>query len=411
MSSNNTGPRNYGTVSYNRKSIDSDTSSPLYKVFVNNPDSTIYPSASIPTVTTPLSIVGGIIYYGQSVKFTVGVSSAGTFQLDISIADQNGRSNVYVASNVTAGHDTITWDGKDSLGSYPTSGSSITITYEYSVGVTHLPIWDPETNPGGYLVNRIRPATGSAYVRWDDSNFSGGTVNVSGGSGNGHQWASNFGNIRTMNTWWNGFDIIDSNVFSLTVTTPLPIEIVSFTANLYENNSKVVLNWTTAIQTNNSYFSIEKTKDNVNFDLVGVIEGAGISDQLLQYSLIDDKPYSGISYYRLKQTDFNGHSQSFNLVQVNNVENSINSNSFSIYPNPGNGNDVNILIKNCSVGENFSVVIYDFTGHQIIDQNYKISNNGMSVYPILKDSELKPGIYLVSGNSNGKTYSTKLIIN
>ena len=411
VSSNNTGPRNYGTVSYNRKSIDSDTSSPLYKVFVNNPDSTIYPSASIPTVTTPLSIVGGIIYYGQSVKFTVGVSSAGTFQLDISIADQNGRSNVYVASNVTAGHDTITWDGKDSLGSYPTSGSSITITYEYSVGVTHLPIWDPETNPGGYLVNRIRPATGSAYVRWDDSNFSGGTVNVSGGSGNGHQWASNFGNIRTMNTWWNGFDIIDSNVFSLTVTTPLPIEIVSFTANLYENNSKVVLNWTTAIQTNNSYFSIEKTKDNVNFDLVGVIEGAGISDQLLQYSLIDDKPYSGISYYRLKQTDFNGHSQSFNLVQVNNVENSINSNSFSIYPNPGNGNDVNILIKNCSVGENFSVVIYDFTGHQIIDQNYKISNNGMSVYPILKDSELKPGIYLVSGNSNGKTYSTKLIIN
>lgn len=411
VSSNNTGPRSYGTVNYNRKSIDGDTSSPLYKVFVNNPDSTVYPSASTPTVTTPLSIVGGIIYYGQTVKFAVGVSSSGVFQLDVKISDQNGTSNVYIASNVNAGNDTLTWDGKDSLGIYPTSGSSITITYEYSVGVTHLPIWDPETNPGGYLVNRIRPVTGSAYVRWDDSNFSGGTVNVSGGSGNGHQWATNFGNVRTMNTWWNGFDIIDSNVFSLTVTTPLPIEIVSFTANLSDDNSKVKLDWTTAIQTDNSYFSIEKTSDNVNFELVGIIEGAGISDQLLHYILIDKKPYQGVSYYRLKQTDFNGHSQTFNLVEVNNIENSINSNLFNVYPNPGNANDVNVLIKNCSVGENLNVMIYDANGRKIIDKNYTISNNGVSTYPILKDSELKPGIYYVSGNSGNKSYSTKLIIN
>jgi hypothetical protein len=409
--SNKTGTGVTGNVSADRKSVASDSEYPLYKVFVNNPDSTVYPSGTTPVITTPPSIIGGIIYYGQPVSFSVGVSSPGLFQIFISINESPVISNVIVSGNVTAGTDTLVWNGRDSAGNFPKEGSVITITTEYSVGVTHLPIWDPETNDeGGFIINRIRPVSSSVFVRWDDTGISG-TQNLSGGSGNSHQWALNFGNNMTMNTWWDGFDVIDSNEFTLTVTSPLPIELVSFTAKLFDNNSKVTLNWTTASQINNSYFSIEKTTDNINFELVGKAKSAGTSDQLINYSLIDESPYPGISYYRLKQTDFNGNSQAFYLVEVKNIGDDVNSNLFSMYPNPCNGNDINLLLKNCDVGENFRITIYDLKGEQVSDKNFIINDSGVLVYPISECYIIKPGIYFVTGNSNKKSYSARLIIN
>ena len=409
--SNKTGTGVSGNVSNDRQSVSGDSEYPLYKVFVNNPDSTVYPSGSTPTITNAPTVVGGVIYAGQQVKFRVGVSSAGLFQIFISINEHPTVSNVVVSANVTAGIDTITWNGKDSLGNYPPEGSTVTVTTEYSVGVTHLPIWDPETNAnGGYIINRIRPVSSSVYVRWDDIGISG-TENLSGGSGNSHQWATNFGNNMTMNTWWDGYNVVDSNVFVQTVNSPLPIELVNFTAELSNNNSKVVLNWSSAIQINNAGFSIEKTTDFINFQLVGVVKGAGNSDQLLNYSLIDETPYSGVSYYRLKQTDYNGNSKAFNFVEVNTNENDLNSNIFLIYPNPGNANEIYMLLKNYAEGENFNVNVYDAKGLQILNKNYIVNNSGISVYHLLSGLDIKPGIYFVTGNSNNKSSSIKLIIN
>jgi len=84
----------------------------------------------------------------------------------------------------------------------------------------------------------------------------------------------------------------------------LPIKLISFNATLA--NEKVNCSWETASETNNDYFTIERSKDGYDFESLGNIKGQGNSNSNTRYSYIDNNPFSGISYYRLKQTDFDG---------------------------------------------------------------------------------------------------------
>ena len=82
------------------------------------------------------------------------------------------------------------------------------------------------------------------------------------------------------------------------------------------NNNQVNLAWTTASETNNDYFTIQKSKDAQIFEDVFVVDGAGNSSTIINYFDIDKSPYTGISYYRLKQTDFDGHVSYSNIVPI-----------------------------------------------------------------------------------------------
>jgi len=108
----------------------------------------------------------------------------------------------------------------------------------------------------------------------------------------------------------------------------LPVTLLSFTATPI--NQTVLLNWVTTTEINNDYFTIEKSKDAINWVKLVDVLGAGNSTQNLYYSTSDDAPYSGISYYRLKQTDFNGAYEYFNIVAVTFDK----SSKTDIFPNP-----------------------------------------------------------------------------
>lgn len=84
----------------------------------------------------------------------------------------------------------------------------------------------------------------------------------------------------------------------------LPIELISFTAT--PERDHVRLDWATATETNNEHFTIERSRDGSDFHPVERIPGAGTSTQLITYSGFDRNALSGLSYYRLKQTDING---------------------------------------------------------------------------------------------------------
>ena len=83
------------------------------------------------------------------------------------------------------------------------------------------------------------------------------------------------------------------------------IELLFFNAKL-ENNTYVDLTWSTASEINNDYFTIERSQNGVYFQEFDIVEGAGNSTHKINYSLIDRDPFDGISYYRLKQTDYDG---------------------------------------------------------------------------------------------------------
>jgi hypothetical protein len=153
-----------------------------------------------------------------------------------------------------------------------------------------------------------------------------GAITVSGTGGTG----SSFANYNI-----SGFNMCDphgtgtpnvvsfslgsaSNMSYCTCThVTLPIELISFTAHWYSNNKdKVITKWVTASEIGNDHFTIERTEDGETFVEVGTLSGAGNSNSILQYSLIDDNPVKGISYYRLKQTDYDGNFAYSKLVAV-----------------------------------------------------------------------------------------------
>lgn len=110
-----------------------------------------------------------------------------------------------------------------------------------------------------------------------------------------------------------GFSTFTINGSSGSNTT-LPIELLFFNATL--SNEHVDLNWSTASELNNDYFTIERSNDGVNWEKINETNGAGTTTQRTNYSAIDERPLQGISYYRLKQTDFDGKYSFSNIASV-----------------------------------------------------------------------------------------------
>lgn len=117
--------------------------------------------------------------------------------------------------------------------------------------------------------------------------------------------------------------------------TPLPIELINFNATILDIKQQVLLDWQTASEISNDYFTLERSQNGFEWKEMININGAGNSSTLLNYSTIDDNPYFGISYYRLKQTDFDGQ-YSYSQVRSVNIKNEGNA-EIEILPNPTEG--------------------------------------------------------------------------
>lgn len=105
-------------------------------------------------------------------------------------------------------------------------------------------------------------------------------------------------------------------VFALALlASPLPIELIQFDAQLNPKN-QVDLLWITATEINNDYFTVERSIDANNFEPVKELDGAGNSTQLIYYQTKDEHPYKGLSYYRLKQTDFDGNYTYSQIISI-----------------------------------------------------------------------------------------------
>ena len=96
----------------------------------------------------------------------------------------------------------------------------------------------------------------------------------------------------------------------------LPIEIVYFKGEKSDIGNK--LSWQTNSESQNDFFTIEKTLDGKYFEVLGVVNGAGDSHQTLDYLFIDNNFGNDMNYYRLSQTDFDGFVTTTNLVSINN---------------------------------------------------------------------------------------------
>ena len=226
--------------------------------------------------------------------------------------------------------------------------------------------WNSPDCPGPYIAN----LPNLRVMRW-----------------NGTSWV-NEGNTATTGNAISGTitsALISSfNPITLGSTTPdnpLPIELMSFTAEPVDDNVK--LNWTTASELNNDFFTLQRSENGIEFMGIATVKGAGTVQTKTDYEYIDRHPGTGLWYFRLKQTDLDGNSTLSKVVAIELLP----SNDFSLFPNP--------------VG--FGSTVFTNT-----PSDFAILNNlGVTVLKIMDTdkldiSSLAQGVYLVR-NARGKT--------
>ncbi|MEO8147798.1 MAG: SBBP repeat-containing protein [Bacteroidia bacterium] len=123
---------------------------------------------------------------------------------------------------------------------------------------------------------------------------------------------------------------VDNTFFAkyLTTLSPLPVQLISF--NGENKNGVNHLLWATASEINNDYFEVERSKDGIEFEKIGKVDGHGNSTQILSYSLDDKNPFNNLNYYCLKQVDYNGNYTYSNVIAVKAKASKNNSITYSI---------------------------------------------------------------------------------
>ena len=229
---------------------------------------------------------------------------------------------------------------------------------------------------------------------------------------NGTQWRSH-GNGGTTGTIASG-TISSSSIMSnfgpmtlgsSTGNNTLPIELIKFEAKY--DNPVVHLEWITASEENNDFFTIEKSTNLNDITEVSRVKGAGNSLVQLTYTDIDENPFDGISYYRLKQTDYDGKFAYSEWVKVL-VKKSVGEPMVKVYPNPSDGININLEISDLQHVP-LTIRLSDLSGKEIFSRELEVESTH-EVMPLGQPQQLIPGTYAILIAADDKKFSYKLIV-
>ena len=218
------------------------------------------------------------------------------------------------------------------------------------------------------------------------------------------------------------------NVYSL-LDNPLPVQLTSFTCN--SSGRDVQLKWITSQEQNNYGFEIYRIpfaqyqNGMDNWEDAGFMKGKGTTNSQTIYNFTDKKLNLGIYRYRLKQIDFNGNYEYFNLnrsIEINNPSGYYLSQN---YPNPFrqitkiefavpdlNKNSEKIFSDNTEFDVSKSEIhlnVYDMLGRQVKTIVNSTLNAGYYEVTI-NANELSSGIYFYVLKTDGYTEMKKMLV-
>ncbi len=204
-------------------------------------------------------------------------------------------------------------------------------------------------------------------------------------------------------------DVTKSLVWVLVDQThPLPITLLTFKANCDNDTQgfrRVNLLWETATETNNDFFSIEKSDEAKNWDLLATVDGAGNSNDVISYSYTDENPNTDAAYYRLKQTDFDGKYSYSSPISAYCFTSENNIEITDMYITSENS----LLISFSSdKGGLHHFNLYDDRGSLITDQNITTdAGKNVLTYNL---NNLSGGLYMLTIYNSSKSIIRKLLI-
>ncbi|WP_420318981.1 T9SS type A sorting domain-containing protein [Ekhidna sp.] len=274
------------------------------------------------------------------------------------------------------------------------------------VRVTSLGHWTVEKGAGAnitsgsvrlyYLASDQVEVPSDLRIVKDDG--AGNWINL-GGTGTG----SPSGSILSTN---NFTSFSEFALASSSENNALPVTLLSFKARINEEQ-QAIISWTTATEHNNDYFILEKSTDGESFTMFEKITGSGDSDSKKSYQVTDPALFYGSTFYRLKQVDFDGQTETFQTIHVV-MEEQVGTIPFDIYPNPVIDQFVTLRFKDgLPTNSPIIVTIYDISGAKL--KVVEVSDGASSTK--IRLDELVNGVYTIRVSIRENSYVQKLIIN
>ena len=332
---------------------------------------------------------------GDRLGWSVSMPDANTIAVGANSNDGNGTSSGHARIYVWNG---ITWvqKGGDIDGEAAGDGSGLEVS---------MP--DANTIAIG-AINNDGNGSNAGHVRvftWDGINWIQDCIDIDGEAAfdnSGFSISMPDGNTIAVGARFNdgnGSNAGHVRVYNCGVV--LPIELLSFEA-IPENDNHVKLNWTTSTEINNDFFTLERSTDAVNFEQVKVRQGAGNSNTIIDYVDYDKNPYQGTSYYRLKQTDFNGDFSYSNIRSV--FFNSLDI--INLYPNPTQGQL--ILSVGSSSNNVITINLIDVLGRTLLTEQHEVVEGTTTIR--LNIAHLVEGTYVLKAFNNKGSFTKKQLI-
>jgi hypothetical protein len=206
--------------------------------------------------------------------------------------------------------------------------------------------------------------------------------------------------------WSNVADNTGATSVTIFEAEPIPVELTSFTAST--SKGRVTLNWSTATETNNSGFEIQRKLENTVWERIGFVEGHGTTTEIQNYKFIDDiSDIKATSLsYRLKKIDYDGSYEYSEEVEVTNsapTDYALHQN----FPNPYN--PVTAITYSLSVKSYVELVVYNTLGEnitQLVNEEKEAGNYEVS----FSATNLPSGIYFYRLQAGDFTETKKMVL-
>lgn len=196
--------------------------------------------------------------------------------------------------------------------------------------------------------------------------------------------------------------VYDAGYPSLTTATVLAVNFSAF--NLKQDNGRVQITWATASEQNNSHFDIERSSNGTAFTKIATVKGNNNSSNISNYSVYDDKPLNGVSYYRIKQVDNDGK---VTISGIKSITISGQKVVVRTYPNPTHG-DINFILANNN-GAAVTATLTNIAG-KIVHQEVIQTTTSVSNYKLNLTSKLPAGMYVLQLKGSSVSECAKITV-